>query len=115
MCFLITSIHPGEGKTFTSKNLASIYARSGKKVVLIDFDLHKPKVHKVLNLDNSIGSSVYLSGNTAMENIIQKDVEGNLDVISSGPVPPNASELMLSNRVEEMFHLSETALRLYFC
>ena len=50
--FLITSIHPGEGKTFTSKNLASIYARSGKKVVLIDFDLHKPKVHKVLNLDN---------------------------------------------------------------
>ena len=49
---LVTSIHPGEGKTFTSNNLASIYARSGKKVVLIDFDLHKPKVHKVLNLDN---------------------------------------------------------------
>ena len=78
---LVTSIHPGEGKTFTSKNLASIYARSGKKVVLIDFDLHKPKVHKVLNLDNSIGSSVYLSGNTEIENIIQKEVEENLDVI----------------------------------
>ena len=53
--FLVTSIHPGEGKTFTSVNLARIFASSGKKVLVVDFDMHKPKVHKVLNISNEIG------------------------------------------------------------
>ena len=48
--FLITSIHPGEGKTFTTLNLARIFASSGKKVLVVDFDMHKPKVHKELEL-----------------------------------------------------------------
>lgn len=100
--FIVTSTHPGEGKTFTSSNLAQIYAKSGKKVVIVDFDLHKPKVHKSFGLENSIGNSNFLSSHLTIEEIIQKDVEENLDVISSGPVPPNASELILSSKVDEL-------------
>ena len=63
--FLVTSIHPGEGKTFTTISLARIFfAASGKKVLVVDFDMHKPKVHKVLNFENNYGNSTLLSQQT---------------------------------------------------
>lgn len=97
---LITSLHPGEGKTFVSTNLAIILAKANKKVIIVDFDLHKPKVNVRLGIDNDKGVSSYLIGKEELDDIIKKDVHKNLDVITAGPVPPNASEIIISDRTE---------------
>jgi len=99
---LVTSLHPGEGKTFVSTNLASILAKANKKVVIVDFDLHKPKVNQRLGIDNDKGVSSYLIGKEKIEVIINKGVQKNLDVITAGPVPPNASEIIISERTEKL-------------
>ena len=105
--FLVSSIHPGEGKTFTTINLARIYSAAGKKVLIVDFDLHKPKIHKVLKLSNDIGNSTNLSSSLKFENSLTK-IDENLFVIPSGPVPPNPSELVLSSRVNELIKFCES-------
>jgi len=97
---LITSLHPGEGKTFVSTNLAVILAKAGKKVILLDFDLHKPKVGKRLGIENDKGVSSYLIGKEKIEDIINSSGLENLDVITSGPVPPNASEIIISDQTD---------------
>ena len=104
--FLVTSIHPGEGKTFTTISLARIFAASGKKVLVVDFDLHKPKVHKVLNFENDYGNSSILSTEKNTINKSIHNMEENLDVITSGPVPPNPSELVLSSRVKDLLNFA---------
>ena len=104
--FLITSIHPGEGKTFSTINIARIFASSGKKVLIVDFDMHKPKVHKELLLTNNIGNSTNLSKKSDFKDSIN-EIEKDLFVISSGPVPPNPSELALSENVKELFNFAE--------
>ncbi len=101
--FMVTSIHPGEGKTFTSSRLAMIYAMSGKKVLLVDFDMHKPRVHQYLGLKNLKGSSTILSGKGQISDCIQ-GFKDNFDVITSGPIPPNASELILSELMDDLIH-----------
>ena len=105
---LVTSIHPGEGKTFCSSNIAAIIAKAGKKVLLIDFDLHKPKIHKALAMENNAGLTRYLIGKQSQENIILSTGIESLDVLLSGPVPPNASELVLSERVKQLFEWART-------
>jgi len=95
----ITSSISGEGKTFTSINLASIIALSGKKTVLIGADLRKPKIFEDFGLDNSSGLSTFLAGNHNLEQVIYKTQVECLDIISAGPVPPNPGELILSNRL----------------
>jgi capsular exopolysaccharide synthesis family protein len=100
---VITSHNPGEGKTFCSINLSSIIAKAGKKVLLLEFDLHKPKIHKGMNLSSDIGLSNLLAGKIEIENIIVKSHIDNLDVILSGPTPPNASELILSKHLNKIF------------
>jgi len=100
---LVSSFFPGEGKTFTSSNLAALISMSDKKVVIVDFDLHKPKIHKTFNLDNSKGISTYLIGKNTLEDIINKDVKAGLDVISAGPIPPNPSELILKKQMDILF------------
>ncbi|MEX1002122.1 MAG: polysaccharide biosynthesis tyrosine autokinase [Crocinitomicaceae bacterium] len=99
---LISSFFPGEGKTFCSTNLSALTAQSDKKTVLIDFDLHKPRVHKALGIENTTGISTYLIGKSSMEEILQKNVSDNLDVITAGPIAPNPSELILKSRVDEL-------------
>lgn len=99
---LVTSLHPGEGKTFVSVNLSIILAKASKKVILIDFDLHKPKVNKRFGIDNDIGVSSYLIGKADLSDIVKKDVVEDLDIIPAGPVPPNASEIIISIRTEEL-------------
>ncbi|MFN3917675.1 MAG: polysaccharide biosynthesis tyrosine autokinase [Flavobacteriales bacterium] len=99
---LVTSFYPGEGKTFCSTNIAALLAKAGKKVMVVDFDLHKPKVNRVFNLENNIGLSTYLSDVTLVEiPVVPSGIE-NLDVLVSGPVPPNASELVLSDKTRTM-------------
>ena len=99
----VSSFFPGEGKTFTSTNIASILAMSDKKVVIVDFDLHKPKIHKTFDLENKKGVSSYLIGNEKIDDIVHKDCINNLDVITAGPIPPNPSEIVLKSKMTELF------------
>lgn len=100
--FLVSSLHPGEGKSFVSSNLAVLLAKSGKRVALLDFDLHKPRIHSYLNLSNRVGLSMYLSESIELADIVQKGPLPALDVYTAGPVPPNASELLLNERLKDV-------------
>jgi capsular exopolysaccharide synthesis family protein len=100
---LITSYNPGEGKTFCSVNLATILAKAGKKVLILELDLHKPKVQKALRMSSDIGVSTILIGKTNIPDAIMPTEIENLHAILSGPTPPNASEIILSPRLKEIF------------
>lgn len=93
----ISSSISGEGKTFVALNLAGILALSDKKIVLLDLDLRKPKVHLGLGKQNEVGISNAIIGNVSLNEIIQQTEIENLDFISSGSIPPNPSELILSD------------------
>lgn len=95
---LVTSSGMGEGKTTTAINLAFALAQSDNRVLLIEGDLRKPRLHKVLKINNSKGLSSYLAG-ASDSHIIQKGPIPQLAVIPSGPIPPNPSELLGSNRM----------------
>jgi capsular exopolysaccharide synthesis family protein len=100
---LITSIVKGEGKSFTSVNLGSVFAQGNRKVVIIDFDLRKAKIRQYLDIQADGGLSRYLSNNSSIEDIIFKSDIPNLDVIPSGPIPPNPLELISSERTSLLF------------
>jgi succinoglycan biosynthesis transport protein ExoP len=102
---LITSMTPEEGKTVTSINLAITIARSGYSVLLIDSDLRKPRIHTVFGLNNLSGLSTYLAGATRDITAVFKNPMVNLTVIPSGPVPPNPSELLGSDRMNELLKI----------
>ena len=103
-CIMLTSSMSGEGKSFVAINLASTMAISGKKVILLELDLRKPKISKNLGIDNGIGFSNYAIGQVEMSQIIvHSNVNENLDFIPSGPVPPNPAELVMLPRVDELF------------
>jgi polysaccharide biosynthesis transport protein len=102
---LITSMGPEEGKTITSVNLAVTVARSGYSVLLIDSDLRKPRVHSVFRLNNLSGLSTYLAGSSPDIDTIFKRPMTNLSILPSGPVPPNPSELLGSNRMKGLIEM----------
>lgn len=97
---LVTSSVSGEGKTFTSMNLASVFALSEKKTVLVGLDLRKPKIFDDFNIHNDKGVVNYLIGDATMDEIKQPSGIDHLDVILSGPIPPNPSELIISDEME---------------
>jgi len=99
---LITSSISQEGKTFCSINLAYALALSNKKVVLLGFDLRKPALAKEFSFSNDTGITSYLVGKADLPSIIHKTENDYLDVIPSGPIPPNPSELILNNPYKEM-------------
>lgn len=104
---LLSSFFPGEGKTFCSTNLANLIAKGTKKTLIIDFDLHRPKVHKMYKLKNEIGVSNFIIGKNTFEELIIKDVYPNLDVITAGPIAPNPSELVLRDQVADLIKKAE--------
>ncbi len=100
---LLTSSMSGEGKSFVGSNIATALAISGKRTVLLELDLRKPKVSKYLDLSNKTGLSNYLIGRADLKEIIQPSgINPNLMVIGSGPVPPNPSELLIGKEIEEL-------------
>jgi capsular exopolysaccharide synthesis family protein len=99
---MITSAGPGEGKTLTSVNLATTMAQFGSKVILIDCDLRRPRLHRVMKIDRENGTSNILAGSQDHASLIQHTEIKNLDVIPSGPVPPNPSELLGSLRMQKL-------------
>ncbi len=103
MTILITSSMSGEGKSFTSINLASVYALLGKKTLLLGFDLRRPALYKDFNLNNEKGVTSYLIKNAEIKDIVQRTSIENLDLITAGPVPPNPVELMASDRNRQFF------------
>jgi capsular exopolysaccharide synthesis family protein len=99
---LLTSSISGEGKTLTAMNLASVFALSGKKTILVGVDLRKPKIAEDFNMNNKIGFVHYLINQKTAEEVIQHTDYENLDILLSGPIPPNPSELLLSKETENM-------------
>ena len=97
---LFTSSISGEGKTFCALNLATIYAKSGKKTIVIGADLRKPKLSRNFMFDNSMGLSIYLSNKIQERDkiIFDSQIE-NLFFIPSGPIPPNPAELVGSEKM----------------
>ncbi|MCB9165614.1 MAG: CpsD/CapB family tyrosine-protein kinase, partial [Flavobacteriales bacterium] len=100
---LVTSYRPNEGKTFCSVNLSAILAKAGKKVLLLELDLHKPKVASGLGMSSSKGLSTVLVGKLEWRQAVMPTQFDNFSVILSGPTPPNASELILSKHLEQLF------------
>ncbi|MFN5628183.1 MAG: GumC family protein, partial [Bacteroidota bacterium] len=96
----ITSTVSGEGKTFIAINLAGIIAFAGKKVIILDLDMRKPKIHAGFNAPNLRGMSTLLIKKDIVEDCIQKSNLGNLDFITAGPIPPNPAELIISANMD---------------
>jgi tyrosine-protein kinase Etk/Wzc len=98
----VTSEVAGEGKSFVAVNLSSTLSLIDKKVILIGADLRRSKLHKTFHVPNDKGLSNYLAHQSALDEIILRSEQGNLDFIVSGPVPPNPSELLHSSRMIAM-------------
>lgn len=98
----ITSTISGEGKTFVAINLGGIIAFSGKKVIILDLDMRKPKIHKGFSSDNVRGMSTLLIGKDNFDNTIKQSQQENLDFITAGPVPSNPSELIINGKLPSL-------------
>lgn len=98
----ITSTISGEGKTFCTLNLGGIIAMSGKKVIILDLDMRKPKIHIGFGVKNHHGMSTILIDKDNIRDCIHHSELQNLDYITSGPIPPNPSELIISGKLDEV-------------
>jgi len=101
---MVTSSFSAEGKSFITTNLGGVMALAGKKTVMLEFDIRKPKLFSGMKLASKVGITNFLVGKATMEELpIRILGYENLYAISCGPIPPNPSELLLDSRVEEMF------------
>ncbi len=107
---LVTSSQPSEGKTTTAVNIAMMLAQTGAEVLLLDCDLRRPRIHAHFGLPNTRGVTNYLSGEAKDDEIVQladtsNRMPENLKVITSGPIPPNAAELLGSNEMRNLIYV----------
>jgi capsular exopolysaccharide synthesis family protein len=96
-----TSSVPGEGRTTTVSEFATVIGESGKKVIILDLDMRGSKIYKKLNIENKVGISTLLSGTSNLEDVIQ-NIGKNIDVIVSGPTPQNPYELIISDKLKSV-------------
>ena len=101
----ITSPNPGDGKTTLAANLAVSIADSGKRVLLLDADFRRPKVHKYFGLDNAVGVSTVIAGEAEIPDAIRPTSVENLSAMPCGPRPHNPADLLTSPRFKEMIDL----------
>lgn len=99
---MLTSSVSGEGKTFCSINIATVFAMSEKKTIILGLDLRRPKIFADFKITNEIGAVNYMIGQKSLDEIIQKTHIPYLDVITSGPIPPNPAELIMGDAMKEM-------------
>jgi capsular exopolysaccharide synthesis family protein len=100
---LVTSPGPAEGKSTVASNLATAMVQGGKRVVLLDADLRKPYIHQIFNLENRLGLSEYLNGQATLHEIAKiKDQAKKLVVIPSGKLPPNPTEILRSEKIQQV-------------
>ena len=104
----ISSSLQGEGKSTTSINIAIAFSQLGSKILLVDGDLRKASVHKKLKLSNTTGLTSVLVGFCTLEEAI-KEVNPNLSVLTTGPIPPNASELLGSESMSALLERLQDA------
>lgn len=105
---LVTSTESGDGKTYFCTNLASVYAMSGMKTILVDMDIRKPSIGERLAITEKSGVTNYLIGEGTLQDFILKKEKLNFDILLGGTVPPNPGELIRSDKLKEMFtHLRE--------
>jgi capsular exopolysaccharide synthesis family protein len=97
---VVTSCEALEGKSTVATNLAIAMTQLGRRVVIVDADLRRPRVHKVLNIPNDLGLSSFLSGNASAAEILHDGGIPNLLAVTSGPLPPNPSELLASKALD---------------
>lgn len=97
---LVTSAGMGEGKSTTISNLALAVSETGKKVLLIDCDMRRPTVHRIFKVSNIQGISNYLIGQVALDEVTHQ-ADNTLDIITSGTIPPNPSELLGSQKMKQ--------------
>lgn len=100
--FAVTSYSKGEGKSTVSANLAISFSKMEKRVLLIDCDLRRPNIHNVFKLENKAGLSNIIGKMVDYEDVIHRNVLPNLDILPSGTIPPNPSELLCSARFTEL-------------
>lgn len=101
---LITSTAPSEGKTTVISNLAVVMAQGGRNITLLDADLHRPRVHRVFDAENNMGlSDLFVSSQLNVDEWKQETSQKGLNLICSGPLPPNPSELLGSKKMQDIF------------
>lgn len=100
--FCIISTGPSEGKSTTSYALARLIARTGKRVVLVDADMRRPRMALMLGVDNSRGLSNFLAGDAGLDALLQSNVADNVTFLAAGPTPPSAAELLSSERTKAL-------------
>lgn len=98
--FMVSSSISGEGKTFTTINLATVFSLSGKRTLIVGADMRRPKIFEDFGCNNQVGLSTFLSGVSDFSDVVQQTAIANLFLVSGGPVPPNPSELLLTDRFE---------------
>jgi capsular exopolysaccharide synthesis family protein len=106
--FVVTSPGPQEGKSVTAINLAVTMALTGNRVLLVDADMRKPRLHRTFNLDNSFGLSNLVGGESEVGLALKKTAVPTLMVMTSGPIPPNPSELLGSARMGKLLQLLQS-------
>lgn len=98
----VTSSGPGEGKTTTTLNIAVTFVQAGSRVLILDGDLRKPKVHRIMELENQFGLTNILASKDGYKKYVKKSEVEGLDVITCGAIPPNPSELLSSNQMKQL-------------